>query len=269
MPLNEWIRAVILSAMAVCVIVPFVLLVLWAFSSSWVYPDLFPDLSADNFETYIDGGTIGKVLKDSIVLSALVTLVSFAVGLMPAKYFATKSFRGKTVLYILMLIPAVTPGICVVFGLMDVLIRLGIYRTYISLVLGQVAFTTPYFVFTMIPVFKRYDTALEEQSATLGVGRSSTLFNVTLPAVKSGLATSLMLTFVISWSMYLLTSVCAPAGMSTMATTLLPLLSTGYATDGFVAITALIFLIPALISLLVSTGAIASDRSNSRKVRRG
>ena len=265
--MNETVRATILVIAGICVLVPFSILVLWAFSSSWVFPHLIPELSMDSLQRYIDSGRITKPLIDSITLSALVTLVSFAVGLYPAKYFATRSFPGKIALYIFLLIPAITPGICVVFGLMDVLIKLGIYRTYISTVLGQVAFTTPYFIFIMIPVFKRYDTDLEAQSSVLGVGRVSTLLNVTLPSMKTGLATSLMLTFVISWSMYLITSVCAPVGFSTMAMTLLPLLTTGYATDSFVAITALIFLLPALASLILSTAVMGSDRNNSRRSR--
>lgn len=266
MLLNNCARFAILSVMGICVLVPFALLLMWAFSSSWVYPYPLPDFSLERFENTIESGQISAPLKNSIVLSLLVTFLSFAVGLLPAKYFGTREFRGKTALYVFLLVPAVTPGICIVFGLIGVLIKLGIYKTFISAVLAQVAFTTPYFIFTMIPVFKRYDSALEEQSAVLGVGKLSTLLNVTLPAVKSGLATSLMLTFVISWSMYLLTSVTAPRGYSTMATTLLPLLSTGYATDSFVAITAVVFIVPALISLLLSTFAIGSDKTNSKKV---
>lgn len=268
MPLNNLMRAAILVTMGVCVIAPFMLLLEWAFAASWIYPNLFPDFSGDKFADYIDSGRIKSPLVNSLTLSALVTLVSMAIGLLPAKYFATRSFRGKTALYIFLLIPAVTPGICIIFGLMDVLIRLGIYRTYIATVLGQVAFTTPYFIFIMVPVFKRFETALEEQSSILGVGKFSTLVNVTLPAVKTGLATSLMLTFVISWSMYLVTSICVPPGFSTMAMTLLPLLGTGYATDSFVAITAVLFMIPALISLLFSTGMMGSDRVHSRRARR-
>ena len=102
----------------------------------------------------------------------------------------------------------------------------------------------------------------------MGVGKFSTVLNVTVPAVKTGLASAMMLTFVISWSMYLITTVGAPKGFETMATVLLPQLSFGYATDSFVAITAFIFLIPALISVLISTGVAASDRSNSKGGRR-
>ena len=195
--MNDVVRAVILVTMGICVIVPFILLIMWAFATSWTYPDILPDLSMYNLQTYIDSGRISKPLINSLTLSALVTLLSFAVGLMPAKYFATKSFKGKIALYIFLLIPAVTPGICIMFGLIEVQIKLGIYRKYLTMVLCQAAFTTPYFIFVMMPVFKRFETQLEDQSAVLGVGRLSTLLNVTLPAVKTGLATSMMLTFVI------------------------------------------------------------------------
>jgi len=90
---------------------------------------------------------------------------------------------------------------------------------------------------------------------------------VTLPAVKSGLATSMMLTFVISWSMYLITTVCAPKGFQTMATELLPQISFGYAFDSYVPPLALIFVIPAILSLVLSTLAIGSDKANARRSR--
>ena len=268
MPLNKVLRAVILIAASICVLVPFSLLVMRTFSSSWNFPNFLPSFSLTQFRNYIDTGYIQKPLINSITLSALVTLASAVVGFMPAKYLGTKTFKGKTLLYIFLLIPAVTPGICIMFGLIEVLIELGIYRTYLALVLCQITFTTPYFIFVMVPVFKRYDTDLDSQSSILGVGKLSTILNVTVPAVKTGLASAMMLTFVISWSMYLITTVGAPKGFDTMATILLPQLSFGYAMDSFVAVTAFIFLIPALISVLISTSVAASDKSNSKRGRR-
>ena len=265
--MNKHLRLAILLISGTFVLIPILLLFLWAFSTSWMYPDFLPELSFSKFNSYWNSGRIQPLLINSIILSTMVSILSFFIGIIPAKYFATKEFKFKTFLYIVLLIPAITPGICIMFGLMGVLINLGIYKTYIGLLLAQVTFTTPYFIFTMIPIFKRYDTQLDEQSYVLGVGKSSTLLNVTLPSVKSGLANSFMLCFVISWSMYLITDVAAPKGFKTMAMDLLPQLSAGYATDSFVAITALIFLIPAFISLLISTGDVASDKINSKENR--
>ena len=52
-----------------------------------------------------------------------------------------------------------------------------------------------------------------------------------------------------------------------MATVLLPQLSFGYAMDSYVAVTAFIFMIPAIISLVLSTIVIGSDRNNARRAR--
>lgn len=265
MPLNRYARAAILLMMAVCVLFPFSLLVMRGFTDYWIYSDIIPDMSISNLVRFIDADDTRKLLVNSVTLSALVTLVSAVLGILPAKYLGTKSFKGKTLLYILLLIPAVTPGICIMFGLIEVQIKLGIYRKYLTMVLCQAAFTTPYFIFVMMPVFKRFETQLEDQSAVLGVGRLSTLLNVTLPAVKTGLATSMMLTFVISWSMFLITSACAPRGFETMATRLLPQISYGYAFDSYVSSLALIFLIPAILSLVISTLVIGSDKANARR----
>ena len=265
--MNRHARNAILLIMAVCVLVPFFLLVTRAFTDYWSYPDLFPDLSIGSLMKFMDTDRTRDALINSIVLSTLVTFISMVLGLLPAKYLGTKTFKGKTALYIFLLIPAVTPGICIMFGLIEVQIHLGIYRTFFSTLLCQAAFTTPYFIFIMMPVFKRFDTQLEEQSAILGVGKMSTMLNVTLPAVKTGLATSMMLTFVISWSMYLITTVCAPVGYDTMATMLLPQISFGYAFDSYVSSLALIFMIPAILSLVLSSLAVGSDKTNARRSR--
>lgn len=267
MPLNKHIRIIILVVMVICVLAPFLLLVMRALTSYWPYPMLIPDFSIGSLTKFINSDKMMRVLTNSIVLSALVTFLSAVLGLLPAKHFGTKKFKGKTLLYIFLLIPAVTPGICIIFGLIEVQIKLGIYRTYLSTLLCQTAFTTPYFIFIMMPVFKRFETQLEDQSAILGVGKFSTLLNVTLPAVKTGLATSMMLTFVISWSMYLITTACAPAGFETMATILLPQISYGYAFDSYVSSLALIFVIPAIASLILSTLVIGSDKINARRAR--
>ena len=268
MLLNRYVRCIILSIAGICVLVPFLIMVLRAFSGSWFYPDIFPRISFENIDRYFHIDNMRKALTDSIVLSLLVTFISAILGFLPAKYLGTKKFKGKMALYLFLLIPAVTPGICVVFGIVEVLVKLGIYRTYAALLFSQVVFTAPYFIFVMMPVFKRYDTDMDDQSAILGVSRSSTLFNVTIPAVKSGLASAMMLTFVISWSMYLVTAATAPIGFQTMATMLLTQLGAGYAFDPYVSVMALLFVIPAMISVLISTGVVARDRANSRRGER-
>ena len=261
--MNKIPRAVILVLMAAAVILPLTILVLWAVSSGWKYPNLLPQFSFDTIKSYFESNMISKVFVNSVILSSIVTLFSAILGILPAKYLGTLNFRGKTLLYILMMIPAMTPGICIVFGTIGVTIRLDIYRQYYTMVLAQLAFTLPYFIFTLTPVFKKYDLDYEKQSMMLGVGTVNTFFNVTLPSVKSGLAISCMYAFIISWSTYLITTVTAPNGFSTIATELIPMISSSSVTYSSIAVCVILFILPALIFLIVSALIIKSDDANT------
>lgn len=264
MPLNRTARTVILVLMGIFVLVPLIDLVLVALSKTWVYPNLLPEFSFDQIARYFDNGYINEPLKNSIILAILSTAISLILGILPAKLFATVEFRGKTLLYILLLLPVLTPGICIMFGMIRVMINLDLYMSYLGLLLAHVTFTLPYMIFMLIPVFKRYDAQMEDQSATLGVGKLETFFNVTLPAVKSGVAVGCLFSFIVSWSMYLITTVCMPRGYSTMATYLIPQMMGAAGANAYLAITILIFIIPTLIVLILTSTVFSSDDSYSR-----
>ena len=63
----------------------------------------------------------------------------------------------------------------------------------------------PYAVAALTAARARHDTRLEAQAACLGASPTQTLVHVTIPALRSGLAVAATLTFVVSWSQYLLT----------------------------------------------------------------
>lgn len=258
--MNGTARTAILMTMAVFVIVPLTLLIGWALSTTWDYPDLLPkNMQLSGLIDYLTQTNTVKAIKNSIKLSLIVTAGSLLLGYLPSKILGTRRFRGKTLLRIIVLLPALTPGICVVFGMIPVFIRLGIYREYISIVLAQITFTLPYMILTLSSVFENYDENYERQSFCLGVGKTVTFFHVIIPRIKSGLAVGCMYTFVVSWSMYLLTYELAPAGLETMTTTIMPMLVSSTVTYPILAATALVFFLPSLLFLFISTQIIKSD----------
>ena len=152
-------------------------------------------------------------------------------------------------------------AITIIFGLIPVMDRLGIFKTYIGLALGQMTFALPYFIITTSSVFRNYDMMYEDQAAMLGLnGIEKDLF-VTMPQVKSGLAVGCMYTFIVSWSMYLFTSTFAPKGFHTVATLLYPQAATMVNYHYTSAIT-LLFFLPALIMMIISTKIVGSDQTN-------
>ena len=262
--MNGMQRAVVITVMAFFVIVPLVILIGWAVSTSWPYPEMLPrNPSLDGIIGYLQKPATARAIVNSIELSLIVTCGSLILGYLPSKILGTMDFKGKTALKVITLLPSLTPGICVVFGMIPVFINMGIYRQYISIVLAQIAFTLPYMILTLSSVFENYDENYERQSMSLGVGHVDTFLNVTLPRVKSGIAIGCMYTFMISWSMYLLTYELAPTSLETMTTTIMPMLVSSTVPYPTLAAAALVFFLPSLLFLVVSTQIIKSDRINT------
>ncbi len=249
---------------ALFVFVPVVPLIEWAFAKSWIYPNLIPaSWTLEYIETYLFGSSgIVDALVNSIKLSLIVTLFSLILGYLPAKYIGTRKFYGKRAIQILVMLPALAPGITVVFGMMPIFIKLEIYRSYLALVLGQLTFCAPYMIMTLAASFRNYDCDYEFQSESLGVSKFGTFLSVTLPAMKNSIATACTLTFMVSWSMYLFTSVYLPRGFDTLATLLLPTVMNSGSSLQYSALMTIIFFLPSILFLVFSTLVMGSDKKN-------
>ena len=262
--MNRFAKYITAISVILVVIIPISVLVVWAFTLLWPYPDLMPSFTTHYLEFMIDTGILTKPLMNSVLLSLIVTGLSFLLGILPAKYLGTKEFKGKRVLQVFVMLPALAPGIAIVFGMLPVFVKLDMYLTFEALVLGQITFALPYMIMVLSSSFRNYDTDYEEQSKTLGMGKIDTFLHVTLPMIKSSAAVACMYTFMVSWSMYLFTSMYLPKGFSTLVTNLLPMAASNASIPQEVAITAILFFLPSLLFLIATTFIIRSDNINER-----
>ena len=154
-------------------------------------------------------------------------------------------------------------AITIVFGLIPIMSRIGIFGSLLGLGLGEMTFTLPYLIVSLVSVFRNYDLNYDDQAACLGLDKINTELMVTIPQVRSGVAVGCMFTFIVSWSMYLFAAIFAPKGFDTMATLLYPQVMTLINYNYTAAIT-LLFFMPALIVLFLSSRVVGSDDNNIR-----
>lgn len=256
-------RYTLIAFLIIIIVLPLIPLFLYAFSSAiqMMAPTLWPSkLSFDTIKYTWDLFGLEKVMWDSIKLSLTVMILAVVLGFFPAKVLGTMDFKGKRFMEIFSILPSLTPGIAVIFGLICVVAPLGLYKTYLGLVLAELTFILPYVIITMTSVFRNYDMDNEYQGSTIGMNPLSVFLHITLPNVKSGIAVSCMYAFEISWSIYLLASVLAPNDMNTMATVLFLQINGLYGYD-VVAALAVSFFVPALFMLIVTTLIMGSDKN--------
>ena len=264
--MGVWKKGIVAISI-VLIVYPLVILLMYSVSEHWMFPSLLPsEYDFDNYRMLFETYKMGKIIKNSVIVSLAVMLVSIVMGLLPSKLLGTRKFRGKTAAQVVMMMPIMAPSIVIMFGLINVFVKLGINRTYLSLVIAEVIFFIPYAIMVLVPVFKNYDVGVEDQAATLGIGKLSTLMNITLPSVRTGLAVSAMYVFMASWATYLAVSMYAPAGFDTVASILYPAINNGQYKEDLLASLTLLFFAPSLIFLFISTWIMGTDKVNNRGV---
>src|SRR3989440_3526440 len=142
-------------------------------------------------------------LKTSAIAQALVLLL----GTPTAYLLATRRFRGRSLLVVLVELPLVLPpavagiGLIAAFGRFGLLgeqlnafgIQLGLTQTAVVMAVAYVS--SPLYIRQAIATFEAIDQNLVAAARTLGAGPARTFFRVILPLSRRGLAAGESLSF--------------------------------------------------------------------------
>jgi spermidine/putrescine transport system permease protein len=155
---------------------------------------------------------IMQSLGNSFYIGAIVSTLSVVVGTSTAFLFERKQFRGKTFLYILMIIPLVIPGVILGISILvfastianGVEDATGIDMSPLRpgtflVVMGQFSFLATITTLVIGARLKKFDIALEEAAYNLGASQLRVLMTVTLPFLRPALVASLLVGFLVSF----------------------------------------------------------------------
>lgn len=153
-----------------------------------------------------------RAIGTSAFVAVMVVILSVAVGLSNAFLFNRYQFRGKSLLYVLMLLPLVIPGIVLgisilVFsstlanGLWELAgLDLQILRPGLFLVvLGQFSFITTISTLVISARLQKFDRTLEEAALNLGASRLTAVRTVTVPFLMPAIVGAAVVAFLMSF----------------------------------------------------------------------
>ena len=256
-----WVRWIVLASIAVFVLLPIVTLMVWSFAFRWNFPNLLPTEWGARAWIYAadDSSRVLEALWNSLKIGALVTLMAIIVGMPASRALGQHDFRGKGLVEWLLLMPIIVPALVATMGIHQIFIRLGLTGTVFGVALVHLIPAIPYFVLVMASVFANYGTALEETARTLGANKFYVFWYVTLPAISTGLLVASMFTFLISWGQYVTTLLIGGGSIVTLPLVLFPFLSG--ASHANAAAISLVFVAPAVIVLIFTSGQLSRDSS--------
>lgn len=140
------------------------------------------------------GGIVTSIVIAAIV-SVLATVLAtlFSLGIWYARSRYTK------ILVAAALVPMAIPPIISALTLYFFATGMGIYDSWPGVIIAHAVMAVPYSVVTILVALSQVDTRLQLAARNLGASIWQTSWWVILPNIKIGLASSFLLSFVLSW----------------------------------------------------------------------
>jgi ABC-type glycerol-3-phosphate transport system permease component len=144
-----------------------------------------------------------SALINSIIVSALATLISISLGLLAAYAFSRYRFRGDQAVFFGILMTRVFPPIAMIIPFYLNLRLIGGQDTYWGLALAYIAMNTPLAIWMLKGYFDGIPVDLEHCAMIDGATRFQAATKVTLPLIAPGVAATSIFTFITSWNEFL------------------------------------------------------------------
>ncbi|MEU9361019.1 carbohydrate ABC transporter permease [Streptomyces sp. NPDC048301] len=156
------------------------------------------------FEAYSkvwESGDLMVWLMNSAYISVMTTLLTVVTCAMAAYGFTRTDFRGRRLLYGLVLAGIMVPPQVLIAPLFQEMVQLGLVDTYWGVILPQVA--VPAMVFILVKFFEGVPRELEEAAFVDGAGRWRVFWTIVMPLSRPVLAAVAIFTFISTWNNFL------------------------------------------------------------------
>jgi len=166
----------------------------------------FPsEFSLEHYETIFSKETalFIRPLINSMGISIIATLIAVVLGTMAAYAIARLDFPGKRALIGVSLLIAMFPQISLVSPLFEMERSLGLFDTWLGLILPFVTFALPLAIYTLSAFFREIPWELEKAAKMDGATPAQAFRKVIAPLAAPGVFTTAILVFIFCWNDFL------------------------------------------------------------------
>jgi len=176
------------------------------FTWNWFFGDELPQIGV-----FHERGIL-RAVGTSAFVAICVALLSVSVGTSNAFLFNRYEFRGKSALYVLMLLPLVIPGIVLGISILVFSSTLanGIWNVaqmdiqalrpgLLLVILGQFSFITTIATLVITARLQKFDRTLEDAALNLGATRLTAVRTITIPFLMPAVVGAAVVAFLMSF----------------------------------------------------------------------
>jgi multiple sugar transport system permease protein len=154
----------------------------------------------DNYRTVFKTDLFTSALRNSLGISLIATVISVSLATLAAYAIARLNFKGKRLVLSTALAIAIFPTIALVGPLFDMWRSLGIYDTWIGLIIPYMSFTLPLSIWVLSAFFREIPWEMEQAAQVDGATAWQAFRKVIVPLAAPGVFTAAILTFFFAWN---------------------------------------------------------------------
>ena len=184
--------------------------VVWIISLSLKGPDTINDgkylpakPTSVAYEQIFKDETFTRALINSIGICLISTFVALVLGTMAAYAIARLDFPGKRTIVAMSLLISMFPQIALVTPLFKIETAIGIFDTWLGLILPYITFALPLGIYTLSAFFREIPWELEKAAKMDGATPYQAFRKVIAPLAMPGVFTTAILVFISCWNDFL------------------------------------------------------------------
>jgi len=167
-------------------------------------PQLIPrPVTFENFRSVIVDIPIVRYLKNSLIVALGSVAVSLSISAFTAYGFARFNFPGKEVLFFLMMLSMMLPGLTNLIVLYIAASKLKLLDTYTILVIIYAGYNIPFSTWLLRGFVESLPTELDDAGMIDGCTRWGVFIHVILPLMVPGLSAAGVIAFIVSWNEFI------------------------------------------------------------------
>lgn len=162
----------------------------------------FGGVTFDNYREIFNNASLYRNILDSLLVSFWTTIIATILGLFSAIGINALSGKAKKIMSFLNEMPMMQSeivtgiSIMIIFSLLIPVIP-QIFG-FPTMLIAHVFFTTPYVIMMVLPKLQQTDESLFEAAQDLGCSKTTSLFLVIIPSLKTAVLTGALLAFTLS-----------------------------------------------------------------------
>jgi multiple sugar transport system permease protein len=153
-----------------------------------------------NYDTVFGTDLFTSALRNSLGIVSIATALSLLIATCAAYAISRLDFPGRQGVLNLALAVSVFPAVSIATPLFNVWRDIGLYDTWLGLIIPYMALTLPISLWMLSSHFREIPRSLEQAAQVDGASTWQTMWKVMVPLAAPGVFTTAIITFLTAWN---------------------------------------------------------------------